>query len=306
MIAIVVPTCRPDLYREFLVAWTHILRRHEAHLVTVWDGDEPHVEHVSPSLESSRFSLLQVPEENRELFSRHTDAVRNLGFYYAALRIKRLTVLVSLDDDVLPAGDPIHDHLQTLSRRVSIDWFNPLSWDTSIYPRGFPYGVRLQAPVMVSHGMWEGVPDLDAQTQLQHPDCTDFRGPYYRGPVPRGPFLPICGMNLAVSRDALPYLYYAPAGAGYPGWDRFADIFMGLRLKRVCDEKGWAIFNDGARVFHRRASDPNLNHSKERLSVSLNEVYWTGAIPEEFQPFVTRHETYATKWRDLIGGLLKR
>ena len=106
---------------------------------------------------------------------------------------------------------------------------------------------------MLSDGLWDNVPDFDAPTQL----VLGTEGGWadsYRGPIPRGIYAPICGMNLAWNIEALPYMYWCPCKE-LPGAERFDDIWMGINLTREFDELGWAIYSGGATCRHERASD---------------------------------------------------
>lgn len=277
-LAVVVPSIRPDRRQEFVDAWRELFRLHRATLITVWDGDSPEIE-INDAVWASPTATRRSPADVvptvggwGDLFFRRTDAVRNLGFVVAAAR--SAGYVLTLDDDVTPPPgiDPIQQHLDTLKRRVPLGWMNTAHAE-SPYLRGVPYGCRSEAPVMLSHGVWDRVPDFDAETQLalsddgRRPELVPTTLPYYVGPVPRGVLFPLCGMSVMVPAEALPYLYYAPQGpdTGVDGLHRFADIFMGARLKRIFDRKGWACYTGGSRVVHTRASDARRNLEQERL-----------------------------------------
>jgi reversibly glycosylated polypeptide/UDP-arabinopyranose mutase len=218
---------------------------------------------------------------------------------------------LTLDDDVTPIGksDPIQEHLDVLQKKVPLGWMNTAHGDSS-YLRGVPYGIRKEAPVMLSHGVWVGIPDFDGETQLEleaktgdipytKPDGTPTKGPagipyslpYYVGPIPIGVLFPLCGMNVMVRRQALPYLYFAPMGPDtkivqerevdqtsggthtftIPLLNRFADIWMGISLKKQFDRLGWACYTGGATILHTRASDAKKNFEQEKLGREWNE-----------------------------------
>lgn len=260
---------------------------------------------------------------HRDLFCRMTDACRNIGFVYAA-KFLNPDVVITMDDDVEPLTgieqyispgirlektvadhDPIQAHLDALSRKVPISWMNT-AHDTDLYLRGVPYGVRDESPVMLSHGVWVGTPDFDGETQLQLESQKEREGnwnrqagvphslPYYVGPVPKGVLFPLCGMNVAVKKEALPYFYFAPMGpdSGVEGLNRFADIWMGIFLKRKFDELGWACVTGYSTVHHTRASDARKNFEQERLGREWNEWLWkpgyTASVPFKKYPDDTR------------------
>lgn len=303
-IVAVVPTCRPEQIAKFRAAWAPLFKKHAVTLVTVVDGDVPEVavdyaEDPAPYDRTRR--AWNAIDANQDLICRRTDAIRNAGFFVAAAL--GATHVLTLDDDVAPRpnwgpnrnrlDDPIRAHLDVLDKRVPLGWMNTAQGN-SPYLRGFPYGIREEAPVMLSHGVWDGVPDFDGEAQLALEKCPHCNGtgldavdiygacegcrgtckqslphtlPYYVGPVPRGVLFPLCGMNVMVRAEALPHLYFAPMGpgTGVEGLHRFADIFMGCFLKREFDRLGWAFYTGGATVLHTRASDARKNVEQEKL-----------------------------------------
>lgn len=384
-ICCVVPSIRPESMTEFRKAWGPLFERHAVTLITVWDGENPVVE-VEDNGENSLPSQFYRDqwEFYGDIVCRRTDAVRNLGFIHAAK--SPYDYILTLDDDVHPpaGSDPIQEHLDVLARRVPISWMNTamegqltrLNGDKledgelkPIYLRGMPYGIRDEAPVKVSHGVWVNVPDFDGRTQLELGKCRCAKGselpcpptncqkcngtgydgsrlpyslPYFRGPVPKGTYLPFCGMNVMVHRDALPYLYFAPMGPDalpcegcdegkiahgphadgsccphckgkFSELNRFADIWCGILLKRQLDSLGWAMYTGASTVIHTRASDPFKNVEQERLGIEWNEWAWQTAkgswvdMPEAmlglFWNYWQSYLNKANRFRQLIREL---
>jgi reversibly glycosylated polypeptide/UDP-arabinopyranose mutase len=157
--------------------------------------------------------------------------------------------------------------------------------------RGFPYGIRDEATVALSHGVWEGVPDFDAPTQLVN-GVHDVYFPKII--VPQGVLFPMCGMNVAVTREAIPYLYFAPP---WREMGRCDDIFGGINLKRDFDKLGLAVATGYARVRHDRASNVFSNLHKEGLFIKLNETYWTGDNSHEY---FAEYESKLKRWQELL------
>lgn len=328
-IAVVVPSIRDTQMVQFRKAWDHLFQKHGVTLITVWDGERPQVETKDYETGLTTFwsEILDTPpwRDNRQLFCRYTDACRNIGFVYAA-SMKRFDYVLTLDDDVAPPDetwgwhgittdyDPIEEHLRVLSLKVPLGWMNTAHGE-SPYLCGFPYSLRDEAPVMLSHGVWVGVPDFDGETQLRLEGSGGLPPslPYYVGPIPRGVLFPLCGMNVMVKAEALPYFYFAPMGPdtgtkaqcpnpkcgkphkgyveetrddgayrhvlchsckGTGEWcplNRFADIWMGVFLKREFDKLGWACYTGGATVHHTRASDARKNVEQEKLGREWTE-----------------------------------
>lgn len=329
-ICCVVPSVRPDCHEKFLAAWTPLFTKHDVTLITVWDGEEPRLEERTAAdgyqrVEESATPLAKlVAAGHGDLICRRTDACRNLGFLAAA--VSDAEYVLTLDDDVVPCAwnspgmgpvetnwkdDPIQAHLDVLQRRVPLGWMNT-AHDTDLYLRGVPYHDRAEAPVMLSHGVWVGVPDFDGETQLdlESKGPLPFTLPYYVGPIPRGVLFPLCGMNVMIRREALPHLYYAPMGAdsGVPDLHRFADIFMGVFLKRTFDELGWACYTGGATILHTRASDARKNFEQEKLGrewIEHIETYANGiSIGVGMEQAYAYFRAYAEK-RERYAALVK-
>jgi reversibly glycosylated polypeptide/UDP-arabinopyranose mutase len=275
-IAVVVPTIRmTESIPAFLDAWKELLVKHNVELIVVDDtGDKPQVIHNG-----------EEKELQSDLVSNKCAGVRNLGFLYISKNLPDIEYIITLDDDETPIGDPIQDHIDQLNRKVPISWLST----ANIFTRGFPYAVREEAPVMLSHGVWFGVPDYDAPTQLLIPK--DFKPTYYQGIIPKGIFFPMCGMNLAFRREALPYMYFAPVGQ-YKGAERFDDIWLGLEVVKDFAKLNWGIVSGYAGVNHNRASNVFTSLEKEAVGIRKNEEYWKGEYDEWYKEFLIKREVW--------------
>lgn len=258
-IAVVVPSHRQELTDLFLSHWQPLFDKHNVEFVLVNDeGDTPHVEH-NGTVTVDCWS---------DLISNKCAGVRQLGFAYISKYLPNVEYIITFDTDTAPVGDPIQDHIDQLKRRVPVSW---ISTSTDIYMRGFPYQVREEAPVMLSHGVWNIVPDYDAPTQLLTPK--DFKPTYYKGVIPKGIFAPICGMNVGFRREALPYIYFAPVGQ-YKGAERFDDIYGFIPVIEDFAKLNWGITTGYAVVDHMRASNVFFSLEKEAVGIRHNEEYW--------------------------------
>lgn len=256
-IAIIIPTIRPERRVWMEEHWGDLWKKHDAKVYWVNDGETPLVDYGSAGA--------GIPDDLKHLFFNFNDGIRNLGFYWAK-KIQDPDVYITLDDDVRPFGnDPIQEHLDALAMQVPTSWFSSTLWPH--YMRGFPYGVRKESQVMVSHGVWHGVPDLDAVTQLTQPD---LKPEFFKGPVPRMACFPVCGMNLAWKKKVAPVVYFAPMGPKTP-YNRFADIWMGMKLKWALDFHSHALVTGFSRVWHERASDVWKNLDAEAAGLGVND-----------------------------------
>jgi hypothetical protein len=298
-IACVVPTIRPAQHAAFVEAWAPLFQRHNVELITVWDGDVPAIR-----IEGAEITAEHILGPDADLIYHRSDVCRNLGFAYiaAADHLRDVEYILTLDDDCFPHGDTIGDHLAALGRRYPISW---MSSSPDAYTRGFPYGVRDESEAMVSHGVWYGNADWDAQTQLANGNAP--LSTFYRGPVPKGVLFPFCGMNVMIRRKVLRYFYFAPMGprASLDGkvWDRFGDIWLGVVLKRQMDRYGWAMVSGYAAVEHTRGSNVQVNLRKEATGREWNERFWREGdtmLHPYFAMYLKQRYRYATRIEELM------
>lgn len=280
-IAVVIPTIRPASMKIFLDAWRPLFQKHNVLLVRVDDGEKPTVLGYSPK---------EVMGKYAECLTNFNAGIRNLGFAYVAKYLPYIEYIITLDDDEVPIGDPIQDHIDALNKKVPVSW---LSTAIDDYTRGFPYGIREEAEVVLSHGVWEGVADWDAPTQLVR--GSHYPIWFYRGPIPKGVYYPMCSMNLAFKRKMLPYIFHAPWALGI---NRFDDIFAGIVSKREIDKHGWAAVTGYARVKHERESNVFKNLVNEAPGIELNETFWQGN--EDHPYFKVYMEKYKI-WQEFIS-----
>ena len=294
-IAVVVPSIRPESLITFLGKWEKLFAKHEIMLVIVFDGENPRVEYFQYRNPQKGINMggncLDFMGKDKDLIFNLNDGVRNLGFAYIATYMPEIETIITLDDDTEPCGDTIQDHLDALNQKVPVSWIST----TNEYTRGFPYGIREEAEVVLSHGVWEGVPDYDAPTQL----VTKPHEVYFNnGAIPKGIFYPMCGMNIAFKRKMLPYMYFAPMGHKV-GLDRFADIWCGINSKKEIDKRGWAVVTGQATVLHKRASNVFANLKKEAPGLELNETYWQGDISGNPKYFKLYQDSYK-RWQKFV------
>lgn len=256
MIAVVVPTIRPEKIEEFKQIWKNLFDAYKVALLIVYDGDNPRVE--DKSVEEV------MGKKYAHLIHNHQDCVRNLGFAYIAKYLPDIEYIITLDDDVEPYYDSIGNHIKALKTRTHLSWIST----ATDYMRGFPYGIREEAEVVISHGVWEGDKDWDAPTQLVK---ANPRVQWLVGPIPKGIFFPMSIMNVAFKRKALPIMYQIPMIDGY---DRFSDIWSGIHIKRECDKKNWAIATGFSMVYHKKLSNVFKNLQREAKGIERNETYW--------------------------------
>jgi len=284
-IAVVVPSHKQELTDLFLNNWKELFDKHNVEFILVDDsGEIPFVEtkYLSDFKASSTAGIYL--EGELDLISNHCAGVRQLGFKFIADNLPDIQYILTFDTDTAPIGDTIQDHIDQLNRRVPISWIST----ASDYMRGFPYQVREEAPVMLSHGVWEGNYDWDAPSQLLK---KYIKVDFYKGVILKGIFTPICGMNIAFRREALPYIYFAPVGQ-YKGAERFDDIWMGLEVIKDFAKLNWGIVSGYAKVNHLRASNVFTSLEKEAVGIRKNEEYWKGEYDEWYKDFIIKRKNW--------------
>lgn len=280
-VACVIPTIR-DM-KPFMEAWRPLFALHDVKVLVVYDGEEPRVEGKTAK---------EVMGKYADCLTNFNAGIRNLGFAYIAKYLPEIEYIITLDDDEVPIGDPIQDHINALNRRVPVSWISTAVDD---YTRGFPYTIREEAEVVLSHGVWEGVADWDAATQLVR--GSHYPIEFYRGPIPKGIHYPMCSMNLAFKRKMLPYIFHAPWALGI---NRYDDILAGIESKREIDKHGWAAVTGYARVHHERASNVFANLRNEAPGLELNETFWQG---DENHPYFKIYRKKYAQWQKFLTSL---
>lgn len=279
-IAVCIPTIR-DM-RPFMKAWQPLFNKHDVELLVVYDGDIPKVRNETVNTLMGKY---------KDCITNFNGGVRNLGFAYIAKFLPDVEYIITLDDDEVPIGDPIQDHLDALSRRVPVSW---ISTATDEYMRGFPYGIRDEAEVVLSHGVWEGVADWDAPTQLVKGSHREVEFP--KMPIPKGIYFPMCIMNVGFKRKMLPWMFQAPPAPDM-NIGRTDDIFCGILAKREIDKQGWAAVTGFARVRHERASNVYANLNVEAKTIELMETFWQG---DETHPYFKLYRKKLALWQQFM------
>lgn len=288
-IAVVTPTVkgREEQIAKFEKAWAPLFERHGVTFIKVLDGEKPTVEGKDWN---------EVMGKYVDCLSNFNGGIRNLGFAYIAKYLPNIEYIITLDDDTTPVGDTIADHIQALNSRVPITWFST----ASEYMRGFPYGVRQEAEVVLSHGVWENVADWDAPTQLVLGAERPVTFP--KAPIPKGIYYPMCGMNIAFKRKMLPHMYQAPFSVNEDGTGigRVDDILCGIYSKKEIDKEGWAVVTGYARVWHERASNVYKNLKLEAASIELFEQVAKG---DESHPYMEIYKPKLKRWQNFLSSI---
>jgi reversibly glycosylated polypeptide/UDP-arabinopyranose mutase len=267
---IVVPTIR-DL--SFLEDWRE---EFEPHKIIVCEDHPEKQLRLPKGFQIDHYSWREMDAElgaDSWIIPRFNASVRSFGYWKAWQ--EKPDMIVTIDDDCYPSANGngtragfIDRHWQNLQAKATLGWERTADFCT----RGFPYELRDSAAVVVSHGLWCGIPDLDAPTQLVTPNLQVDPSPGVKV-IPRGTYFPMSGMNLAFSPLVAPALYFLIMGRDWP-FDRFDDIWAGVLVKKICDHLGFAMCSGEPTVEHRRASNVFTNLKKEAAGIEANEYFW--------------------------------
>jgi hypothetical protein len=160
----------------------------------------------------------------------------------------------------------------------------------------FLIGLEKKLKLYSLTGLWNGVYDFDASTQL----VLGKKTPRHRKmPIPKGALMPVCVMNVCFKRKALPHYYQAPM---YEDINRFADIWSGWEVKKWIDKNNLSMVNGYATINHNRASNPFVNLVKEARGVGINEDFENSEYYnfykeklEKWKEFLSLHDTMKTQ-----------
>lgn len=273
-IAIVIPTIR-DL--DFLDDWGGEF----ANCIGIIVEDHLTKEISTPSkyfTETFHYTWKDIKDdlgEDEWIIPRKNAGIRSYGF----LKAFQLGVdyIITIDDDCYPIKNQkfVKTHVQNLSSFAPLNWFATIPYKNHQFTRGFPYLIRDKEEVVVSHGLWTNILDLDAPTQLFYPKLKIKHLLPFIEFIPKNYFFPMCSMNLAFKTKIAPLMYFPLMGCDPDGkqwgFDRFDDIWAGIFVKKIIDHLGLAATNGIPFVEHKRASNVFHNLRKEALGIEINE-----------------------------------
>lgn len=278
-VTVVIPTIREECAQKWLKEWKDDLA--DARIIVVEDNPDPTFSLNGVAEHYSWRDFAMDLGDDQWIIPRRTSACRSYGFL-KALEHDDTDVIWTLDDDCYPEDANRGRYLDEL-RRIFTDpvvespWWNTIG-STGLYPRGYPYREReLQKRVMLHHGLWSNIPDLDGVTQLANPDFR-MQPRSYRDVIPIGRLFPMCIMNVAFRREMTPLMYMLLMGMDNQGepwrFDRFDDIWGGVFMKLIADRLGYAVTSGAPGVHHSRASDPRKNAALEEAGMKAHEDLW--------------------------------
>ena len=277
-IAIVIPSNRPEMFKDWYNAWQPIFEKHDVAVVLVEDneGGTPYL------LDTSHRNVHLWRADVPSFVPTKTGAIRSIGFLYAWH--KGYDIVITMDDDCLPVGDTsdlIGNYLLGFDAKYPVSPYFDIGRIFGLgHPmRGMP-DCKYASP-LVQYGGWDNVPDFGAEYQqsLQNQDLPidGYRFDRRILAAPTGIPFTGCIMNVAFKREAIPMMYQLIMGMDTLGYDRWDDIWSGLLIKKICDYLSIpVVINGHATIRHSRASDPKANVEKERNGIAPNQLFWEG------------------------------
>ena len=262
MNVLVVPTIRESIH-SFLDQWSH----------EKWDAVVVVEDNPRKTFEldvEGHYSWAEIEEDLGDdawIISRRDSAIRSYGFL-KAYQMGAETIF-TLDDDCNPIKPGhIESHIHNMHNTPR--W----TFTAGRRTRGVPYdNLGSLDNVVISVGLWEGIPDYDSIQMMSQDDGWDsFQPPSGTRVMPRDQYFPLCGMNFAFQRKAAPLCYFPLMGEGYL-YRRFDDIWFGIIAKKVCDHLGWHITCGEPFIWHSKASNKFANLEREASGIRANETF---------------------------------
>ena len=291
-ITVVVPTIRENSIQRFLKEWSPLFSRMSTRVLIV--EDNPSSTFKLPNLEYN-YSLNHYSCSDTQndlgrdswIIPRRTGAIKSYGFWKAYQG--GADIIITLDDDCYPLSsylpsfiqkNAITSHMENLTKPTQEPaWASSIN---AIRPRGLPYRHTTRTihsdSIVMSHGLWAHIPDLDGETQLSIKKLPTIKEYFLHQIIPIGSYTPLSGMNLAWKREMTPSMYFLLMGENASGkkwgYDRFDDIWAGIFTKKICDHIGLRIISGYPVIWHDRQSNALINKKKEARGKKLNESLW--------------------------------
>jgi len=193
-----------------------------------------------------------------EMYGRRASSIRGAGILQAYL--DGADVIITVDDDCTLPRNWAKNHADALGPCPL--WSNTIR---HLPVRGYPDDVG-ETEVSISHGIWNGVPDISGEDQCEYPGNIYLMHANVWHPI-HAPF-PMSSMNVGFTRKAVPLMYFWPMGGVF---DRYEDIWGGLVAQRLLSGR---FVNGGAAVYHERASNAEVNKRKEAPGKEVHERLW--------------------------------
>lgn len=269
----VVPTIRGIEYAE---EWARVFANHDVSLIVVQDGEKGDIG-VPDSLYSCCRDVYKIDWEQIDdmlgekgwVVSRYDSGIRCSGWLWAKRNRIDFDYVFTFDDDTSPIDENhLEYHLSNVRSGARNFMFNTVprfAGTRRIYPRGL---LGEQKEVVLSHGLWTNVPDVDAETQKIVGNLSGWRVPAFTLEIPRYTYFPMSGMNVLFDADIAPIMYFGLMGKNNDlvdwGIGRWDDMFAGWIGKLWIDHIDKSVVTGFPYVRHDRKSNVERNALLEK------------------------------------------
>lgn len=195
-----------------------------------------------------------------------SSACKNFGNWFAYN--EGYDIIIGIDSDCICPKDIVESHILALQGE-GYGWENPLS-NVGCYPRGFPYSKR-NWEVVANMGLWK--------------DCLDINGADRKIGEPTNPKIntnkvvvgkiPFSGMNWAIKREYMPYLFFLP-NFNYKGlkFRRHDDIFGGYIFQKFLEKKKKSMTYGLPIVKHISEVNPQEDAEEEKAMNKYDDEFY--------------------------------
>lgn len=274
---IVVPTIRPEKFKEFLNHWSDEFKG--CHLIVVEDNPVKTLTYADFPYNSFTYEHYSWKEIDKELgkkawiIPRRSDCVRSFGYYKAWKN--KASFIVTLDDDTRPG---CKGHIQAFYNKLFLEKHSNPSFYNTMKPPHLPRGTyKGLVGCDVVHGGWLGTPDYSAEEQVKSRSLAKVdRNDFNEGLIPEGAPFSMCGMNLAWKTEHTPTMYFGLQGNIMIGGglaklpiDRCGDIWCGYNVSK----EGLVVYHGEPFCIHERASNVWNNMKKEENAEWMSDWY---------------------------------
>ena len=176
---------------------------------------------------------------------------------------------IVLDSDCVIPDDFIDTHEKAL-RTKAHGWTNPLE-SIGWFSRGYPYSER-KKEVVANMGLWKNNLDINGKDRIGKdvPKKIDINGTYIAHNE-----IPLCGMNLAIKRDAIPALLFLPSYEWkWLDFKRYDDIFGGYIFEQIVKKMNGMITYGDPIVFHEDPVYPEQDAKEEEAMIFMEDTFY--------------------------------
>ncbi len=204
-----------------------------------------------------------------------SSSCKNFGLWYAYKQ--GYDYVIMIDSDCNCSQNFVKDHLRAIEKR-GIGWENNIrEFGEMDFARGFPYSER-DKEIVLNMGMWKGQMDINGQDKIDDPELAKIHDYMWyqvgRNQVANG-MIPLSGMNLIISRNAIPAYFLIP-NFDYEDlkFRRCDDIFGGYIFQKLAKLKGDVISYGQPLIYHDSPVVPEEDAEEEKAMNEYDKEFY--------------------------------